>query len=65
MLGTNIVVTDFHLQDEWSFHIGHLFVQSREKSKIIWESHYGLVAENFNVEKNVAVMQENFYWLKL
>jgi hypothetical protein len=47
MLGTNTVVTDFHLQDGLLCHLGHLCVPSSERVKMIWEAHYSRVAGHF------------------
>jgi hypothetical protein len=64
-LGTNTVVIDFHLQDGLLCHLGHLYVPSSERVKLIWEAHYSRVAGHFGVEKTVEVLQQNFYWSKL
>jgi hypothetical protein len=65
MLGTNTIVTDFHLQDGLLCHLGHLCIPSSERAKMIWESHYSRVAGHFGIEKTVAVLQQHFYWSKL
>jgi hypothetical protein len=62
MLGTNKVVTNFHLQDRL---LGHCCVPSIERAKIIWEANYNRVAGHFGVEKIMAVLEQHFYWSKL
>jgi hypothetical protein len=65
MLGTNIVVTEFHLQDNLLFHLDHLCLPSSECTKMIWEAHYNQVAGHLSIEKIVAVLRQHFYWSKL
>jgi hypothetical protein len=65
MLGANIVVDNFHLQDGLLCHLGHICVPSSERAKLIWEAHYSRVAGHFGVEKTVAMLQKHFYWPKL
>jgi hypothetical protein len=65
MWSANLVVTNFHLQDEFLCHLGHLCVPSSEYAKLIWESHYSLVEGHFCVKSTVAVLQKHFYWSKL
>ena len=56
MLGANSVVANFRLQDGLLCHLGHLYVPSSERAKLIWEAHYIRVAGNFGIEKIVAVL---------
>jgi hypothetical protein len=65
MLGANIVVNNFHIHDGLLCHLGHIYVPSRERAKMIWESHYSWVAGHFSIEKLVAMLQKHFYWPKL
>jgi hypothetical protein len=65
MLGTNTHVTNFHLQDRLLCHLGHLFLPSREREKLIWESHYSRVEKHFGIENIVAMLQKHFYWPKI
>ena len=65
MLGANVVIDNFHLRDGLLCHIGHIYVPSSERAKLIWETHYIRVAGHFGVEKTVAMLQKHFYWLKL
>jgi hypothetical protein len=65
MLGANIVVDNFHLQDGLLCHLGHICVPSSERAKLIWEAHYSRVAGHFDIEKTVAMLQKHFYWPKL
>jgi len=65
MLGANIVVDNFYLQDRLLCHLGHLCVPSREHVKLIWEAHYSQVARHFGIENTMAMLQKHFYWLKL
>jgi hypothetical protein len=65
LLGTGETVTYFHIQDKLLFHLGHLFVPTREHEKMIWEAHYSRVVGHFGVEKIVVVLQKHFYWRKL
>jgi hypothetical protein len=63
--GTHVNVTDFHIQDGFLCHLGHLCVPSSEHAKLIWEAHYSRMARNFGVEKIVAILHKHFYWPKL
>jgi hypothetical protein len=65
ILGENAVVDNFHLQDRLLCHLGHIYVPSSERSKMIWESHYSWVAGHFGIEKIVAMLQKHLYWPKL
>jgi hypothetical protein len=65
MLGANTVVDNFHLQDGLLCLLGHIYVPSSERVKMIWEAHYSRVAGHFSVEKTVVMLQKHFYWLKL
>jgi hypothetical protein len=65
MLGENLVVDNFHLQDGLLCHLIHICVPSSERVKMIWESHYSRVAGHFGVEKTVAMLHKHFYWQKL
>jgi hypothetical protein len=58
-------VPNFYLQDALLCHLGHLFVPSSERAKMIWEAHYSRVVGNLGVEKTMAVLQKYFYWLDL
>jgi hypothetical protein len=61
MLGANSVIANFHLQDRLLFHLGHLYVPSRERMKLILEAHHSRVVGNFGVEKTMVVLQKHFY----
>ena len=61
MLGTNSVVVNFHLQDGLLCCLDHLYVPSREHTRMIWESHYSYVAGYFGIENIVVVLQKHFY----
>jgi hypothetical protein len=65
MLGANSVVANFHLQDGLLCRLGHLFIPSSGREKLIWEAHYSRVVGHFGVKKTVAMLQKHFYWLKL
>jgi hypothetical protein len=65
MLGANAVVDNFHLQDGLLCRLGHIYVPSSERAKMIWESHYSRVAGHFGVKKTVVMLQKHFYWSKL
>jgi hypothetical protein len=54
-------VPNFHLQDALLCHLGHIFVPSRERAKMIWEVHYSRVAGHFGVDKTMAVLQNYFH----
>jgi hypothetical protein len=56
MLGENLVVANFHIQEGLLFHVGHLYVPLSEKEKIIWESHYNQVERPFRIENIVIVL---------
>jgi len=63
MLGANLVVTNFHLQNGLLCLPGHICIPSSERDKMIWEAHYKWVAWHFNIEKIVGVLQKHFYSL--
>jgi hypothetical protein len=65
LLGTGMTITDFHIQDRLLCHLGHLCVPTRERAKMIWESHYSRMAGHFGMEKIVVILQKHFYWPKL
>jgi hypothetical protein len=65
LLGTSTSVTNFHIKDELLFHVGHLYVPTSERAKLIWEAHYSRMAGHFGVEKIVVALQKHFYWPKL
>jgi hypothetical protein len=65
MLGANIVVDNFHLQDGLLCHLGHIYVPSSERVKLIWEAHYSRVVGHFVIEKTVVMLHNHFYWPKL
>jgi hypothetical protein len=65
MLGANTIVNNFHIQDRFLCHSGHLCIPSSERTKLIWEAHYSRVVGNFGVEKTMEVLQRYFYWPKL
>ena len=65
MLGANAVVDNFHLQDGFSCRLGHIFIPSSEREKMIYEAHYSWVAGHFGIENTVTVLQKHFYWPKL
>jgi hypothetical protein len=65
MLGENIVVDNFHLQDGLLCHLFHIYVPSSKQAKLIWEAHYSRVPEHFGIEKTVAMLEKHFDWLKL
>jgi hypothetical protein len=56
MLGVNVVLDNFHLQDGLLCRLGHICVPSSERAKLILESHYSQVAGHFGVEKIVAML---------
>jgi hypothetical protein len=65
MLGANAVVNNFHLQDGLLCRLGHICVPSSVREKLIWEAHYSWVVGHFSIENIVAMLQKNFYWLKI
>jgi hypothetical protein len=65
MLGANVVVTNFHLQDELLCRLGHICVPSSKRLKLIWEAHYNWVEGHFDVKNIVEMLHKHFYWLKL
>jgi hypothetical protein len=65
MLGANTVVDNFHLQDGLFCRLGHIYVPSSERAKLIWEAHYSPVAGHFGIEKTVVMLHKHFYWPKL
>jgi hypothetical protein len=56
MLGENVVVNNFHLQDGLLCRLGHIYVPSSERVKLIWEAHYSRVAGHFVIENIVAIL---------
>jgi hypothetical protein len=65
MLGANVVVDNFHLQDALLCHLGHICVPSRERAKLIRETHYSRVEGYFSIEKTMVMLQKHLYQLKL
>jgi hypothetical protein len=65
MLGANVVVDNFHLQDGLLCRLGHICVPSSEREKMIWESHYSWVAGHFDIKMTVVMLQKHFYSPKL
>jgi len=61
MLGTNLVVTNFLIQDGLLCCLVHLCVPKSEREKQIWEAHYSQVAGHFSMENIVAVLQKHIY----
>ena len=64
-VSVGIVVANFHLQDGLLCHLGHLYVPSSERAKLILEAHYSQVEGHFGVDKMMAMLQKYFYWSKL
>jgi len=58
-------VPDFHLQDALLCHLGHLYVPSSERAKMILEAHYSRATGNFGVAKTMEILQKYFYWPNL
>lgn len=58
-------VSDFHLQDGFLCHNGHICVPTEERKKMIWEAHYSRVAGHFGIGKTTAILQKYFYWPKM
>ena len=54
-------VANFHLQDDFLCHLGHLCVPSSERAKMIWESYYSRLVGHFGVDKMVVILQKYFY----
>jgi hypothetical protein len=60
LLGTSVIVIDFHIHDGLLCHIGYLCVPTRECAKMNWESHYNRMSGHFGVEKTMAILQNIF-----
>jgi hypothetical protein len=60
LLGTGENFIDFHIQDGLLCHLGHLYVPTSERAKLISEAHYSRVVGHFCVEKTVVVLQKHF-----
>jgi hypothetical protein len=56
LLGIGAIVTDFHIQDRFLCHLGHLCVPTSERPKLIWEAHYNQVEGNFGIEKTLIIL---------
>jgi hypothetical protein len=65
LLGTYVIVTDFHIQDKILCHLVHLFFPTSERANMVWEAHYSWMVGHFGVEKIVDVLHKHFYWPKL
>ena len=61
ILVANAVVNTFHLQEGLLCRLGHIYIPSREKENMIWESHYSHMGGHFGVENKVAMLQKHFY----
>jgi hypothetical protein len=60
MLRANADVDNFNLEDGLLCRLGHIYVPSSERAKMIWESHYSQVAGLFIIEKTMAMLQKQF-----
>jgi hypothetical protein len=60
-LGANAVVTNFHIQDGLLCRVGHIYIPSSEKVKMILEAHYSWVEIHFSIEMAMAMLQKHFY----
>jgi len=58
-------VPDFHLHDALLCYLGHIFVTSSERAKLIWEVHYSQIIGYLSMEKNMFLLKKYFYWTKL
>jgi hypothetical protein len=58
-------VANFHLWDRLLWRLGHIYFQSRQRAKLIWEAYYSRVTGHLGIEKIVAMLQKHFYWSKL
>jgi hypothetical protein len=65
LLGTGVIVINFHIQDRLLCHLGHLCVPTSEREKLVWEAHYSQMAGHFGMKKIVVILQKHFYWPKL
>jgi hypothetical protein len=65
MFDANEFVANFHIQYGLLYRLGHIFVPSRERAKLISEAHYNRVPGYFNIEKTVKMLQKYFYWSNL
>jgi hypothetical protein len=65
LLGTCVIVTNFHIQDGLLCHLGHLYIPASERAKLIWEAHYSRMARHFGMERIVVVLQKKNYWPKI
>jgi hypothetical protein len=61
-LGGGTRVEKFHLLDGLLCQLGHLYVPSSERVKLIWEAHYSRVERHFGMEKTFVVLQKYFFW---
>jgi hypothetical protein len=55
IMGANAVVDNFHLQDGLLCRLGHIFVPSGERVKLISKSHYSWVAGHFDVDARYQI----------
>jgi hypothetical protein len=39
LLGKDAIVTAFHIKDGLICHLGHIFVSTSKRAKLIWEAH--------------------------
>jgi hypothetical protein len=51
MLGANVVLNNFHLQDGLLCRLGHICVPSSERAKLIWEAHYKNISTGQNFDR--------------
>jgi hypothetical protein len=54
MLCTSGNVIDFQIQDELLCHLGHLYVPTRKRAKLIWDSHYSHMERHFGMDKTMV-----------
>jgi hypothetical protein len=60
ILGANIVVDNFYLQDGLLCHLGHIYVPSSEKVKLIWEAYYSQGGRTLRPRKDSGDATETF-----
>lgn len=58
-------VPNFHFEDAFLCHLGHLYVPLSEHGMMILEVHYSELTGHFGVDKRVVVLQKYFYWPNL
>lgn len=60
--GNHVEENDYHLHNNFLFHLGKLCIPQGERLSVIREAHSSLITGHFGVSKAVAYLQSYCYW---